>query len=80
MTKQTIKRRIDSLENHQSSLKIAVISQDLDDPKIWHDGPSYDRGPGMTWDQVMAKYPDDQYQRIRIIYDENWRGNDYDTD
>jgi len=70
---KTVKKRIDDLENQTHDKVVAVVSQNENDPDIWHDGPTYQRGPGMTWDQVLGKYPNDQYQIIKVVYVNNWR-------
>mgnify|MGYP001111618502 CR=1 FL=1 len=72
MTK-SIKTRIDDLENKTHDLPTVVVSQDFDDPDLWYEGPSYERGEAITWDQVIEKYPDNCI--VRIVYDQDWKAS-----
>jgi hypothetical protein len=78
MTK-TIKNRLYDLENKTpNNLPPVVVSQDLDDPELWHEGPSYDRGQAITWGRVKEKYPDNPI--IRVVYVDDWGRHDAGAD
>jgi hypothetical protein len=64
MTKQTINKRLDQLENKHQERPMIPIFQDLDDPDLWHPG-GRDAEP-ISWDQVEADYSD--YLVIKVVY------------
>jgi len=58
MTKQSIKKRIEDLENRSPDKPMQAVWQDWNDPAVWHEDNSQQGQPGMTWDQAEAKYKD----------------------
>lgn len=67
MTKQSLKKRIDDLESRRSGKPIQAVWMDWDDPDVWHERIAQQGQPGMTWDEVEAKYKD--HTLLVVIYD-----------
>lgn len=72
MTKQTIKGRLNDLENRNHTRPMIVIYQDWDDPNQWHPG-GRDADP-MTRNEAEKKYSD--HTIIQVTHVNNWRGTD----
>lgn len=65
---RSIKSRIAELEQRHPERTWKAIFQDFDDPTLWHPD-SRQNDQALTWDQIIAKYPDHDF--ILVTYSED---------
>lgn len=83
MSRQSIKRRLKDLENKTDKEGYLLFWQDLEDDRfcfVRSVGQFRDlltgseQGERLTWAEAEAKYPEQAYAVIRVIYEKGWKG------